>query len=89
MLAGIPIGAAMVLVFQGWISYLGDCYRLYSSSAVGAFLRARNALSPFMLTCSGLVLHTCFRLPPPLSVVPSQELRTFILGTTSLDRDRS
>lgn len=34
MLAGVPIGAAMVLVFQGWIGYLGDCYRLYSSSAV-------------------------------------------------------
>lgn len=34
MLAGIPVGAAMVLVFQGWIGYLGDCYRLYSSSAV-------------------------------------------------------
>ncbi|EST08266.2 Major facilitator superfamily [Kalmanozyma brasiliensis GHG001] len=42
MLAGIPIGAAMVLVFQGWISYLGDCYRLYSSSAIAATVIGRS-----------------------------------------------
>ncbi|SNX86730.1 related to TPO3 - Polyamine transport protein [Melanopsichium pennsylvanicum] len=42
MLAGIPIGAAMVLVFQGWIGYLGDCYRLYSSSAIAATVIGRS-----------------------------------------------
>lgn len=44
MLAGIPIGAAMVLCFQGWIGFLGDCYRLYSSSAVSSVAVSRTSL---------------------------------------------
>ncbi|GAC75500.1 mitochondrial oxoglutarate/malate carrier proteins [Moesziomyces antarcticus T-34] len=45
MLAGLPIGAAMTLVFQGWVGYLGDCYRLYSSSAIAATVIGRVPLA--------------------------------------------
>lgn len=41
MLGGVPIGMAMVLVFQGWIGYLGDCYRLYASSAIASTVIGR------------------------------------------------
>ncbi|PWY99262.1 MFS general substrate transporter [Testicularia cyperi] len=56
MLAGIPIGAAMVLVFQGWIGYLGDCYRLYASSAIAATVIGRS-LSGATLPLSTHMLH--------------------------------
>ncbi|SPO30175.1 related to TPO3 - Polyamine transport protein [Ustilago trichophora] len=52
MLAGIPIGAAMVLVFQGWIGYLGDCYRWYSSSAIAATVIGRSLSGATIPLCT-------------------------------------
>ncbi|SJX65510.1 related to TPO3-Polyamine transport protein [Sporisorium reilianum f. sp. reilianum] len=52
MLAGIPIGAAMVLCFQGWIGFLGDCYRLYSSSAIAATVIGRSISGATIPLCT-------------------------------------
>ncbi|PWN53291.1 MFS general substrate transporter [Violaceomyces palustris] len=42
MLAGLPIGCAMVLVFQGWLTYLGDAYGVHATSAIAATVMARS-----------------------------------------------
>ncbi|SPO31186.1 related to TPO3 - Polyamine transport protein [Ustilago trichophora] len=60
MLAGIPIGAAMVLVFQGWIGYLGDCYRWYSSSASLLYFTAPQiAATVIGRSLSGATIPLC------------------------------
>ncbi|SPO39659.1 uncharacterized protein PSFLO_05140 [Pseudozyma flocculosa] len=42
MLAGALIGFGMVLAFQGWLTYLGDCYRSYAASAVAGTVIVRS-----------------------------------------------
>ncbi|GAC97775.1 multidrug transporter [Pseudozyma hubeiensis SY62] len=42
----------MVLVFQGWIGYLGDCYRLYASSAIAATVIGRSLSGATIPLCT-------------------------------------